>query len=66
MLSDLGIGRMRLITNNPAKFRGLAGYGIEVVERISLPTRATPDNIAYLRTKRERMGHLLPSLESTG
>jgi 3,4-dihydroxy 2-butanone 4-phosphate synthase/GTP cyclohydrolase II len=64
ILMDLGIERVRLMTNNPAKFRGLAGYGLEIVERVSLPPRATADNIAYLRAKRDRLGHLLPPLEA--
>jgi 3,4-dihydroxy 2-butanone 4-phosphate synthase / GTP cyclohydrolase II len=47
------------MTNNPAKYEGLEGYGLEIVERVPLAPRATPDNIAYLRAKRRRMGHLL-------
>lgn len=62
MLRDLGVPRVRLLTNNPAKIRSLAEYGIEVVERVPLPPQPTPDNIAYLRTKRDRMGHLLSGL----
>lgn len=58
ILADLGVRRMRLITNNPAKFGGLEGYGITVVGRVGLPTVETPHNVRYLRTKRERMGHL--------
>ena len=63
ILVDLGITTMRLMTNNPAKFGGLAGYGLEMVERIPLVTEPNPENIAYLRTKRERMGHLLEGLD---
>jgi 3,4-dihydroxy 2-butanone 4-phosphate synthase/GTP cyclohydrolase II len=63
MLNDLGIRRMRLITNNPAKYSGLEGYGIEIVERIGVALRPTPENVRYLHTKRDRMGHLMP-LES--
>ena len=59
MLVDLGISTMRLMTNNPAKYGGLDGFGLEIVERIPLETIPTPENIDYLRTKRERMGHLL-------
>ncbi len=59
MLVDLGITTMRLMTNNPAKYGGLDGFGLEIVERIPLQTVPTPENINYLRTKRERMGHLL-------
>src|SRR5262249_19567927 len=64
ILLELGVRRMRLLTNNPAKYHGLAGYGLEIVERVPLPPRATKENIAYLRTKRERLGHLLPEIES--
>ncbi|MEI6665718.1 MAG: bifunctional 3,4-dihydroxy-2-butanone-4-phosphate synthase/GTP cyclohydrolase II [Chloroflexota bacterium] len=61
ILVDLGITRMRLMTNNPAKRSGLEGYGLEVVERIGLEVTPNPHNIRYLRTKREKMGHLLAS-----
>ena len=60
MLLDLGVWRARLITNNPAKIEGLELYGIEVVERIPLRTSPNPSNVGYLRTKREKMGHILP------
>ena len=60
ILMDLGIRRMRLMTNNPAKYEGLQGYGLEIEQRISLASRVTPENVAYLETKRRRMGHLLP------
>ncbi len=59
MLVDLGVTTMRLLTNNPAKYGGLEGYGLEITERVGLQTVPTPENIDYLRTKRERMGHLL-------
>jgi 3,4-dihydroxy 2-butanone 4-phosphate synthase/GTP cyclohydrolase II len=59
ILVDLGIRTMRLLTNNPGKRAGLEGYGLEIVERVSLKTTPTADNIAYLRTKQERLGHLL-------
>jgi 3,4-dihydroxy 2-butanone 4-phosphate synthase/GTP cyclohydrolase II len=59
ILVDLGIRTMRLLTNNPAKRAGLEGYGLEIVERVPLKTFPTADNIAYLRTKQERLGHLL-------
>ena len=59
ILSDLGIRRLRLITNNPAKYGGLGGHGLEIVGRVGLPTVPTPQNVRYLRTKRERMGHVL-------
>jgi 3,4-dihydroxy 2-butanone 4-phosphate synthase/GTP cyclohydrolase II len=63
MLVDLGITTMRLITNNPAKYGGLEGFGLAISERVPLLTRPNPENIAYLRTKRERMGHLLEGLD---
>jgi len=63
ILVDLGITTMRLLTNNPAKRGGLAGYGLEIVERVPLETTPNPENINYLRTKRERMGHLLEGLD---
>ncbi len=59
MLVDLGVSTMRLMTNNPAKYGGLDGYGLEVVERVPLRTTPTAQNIAYLRTKQHRLGHLL-------
>jgi 3,4-dihydroxy 2-butanone 4-phosphate synthase/GTP cyclohydrolase II len=54
---------MRLLTNNPAKRVGLDGYGLQVVERVPLPVRANAENIRYLKTKRDRMGHDLSGLE---
>ena len=59
ILNDLGITTMRLMTNNPAKYGGLEGFGLEISERVSLESIPNPENIDYLRTKRERMGHLL-------
>ena len=59
ILADLGATRIRLITNNPAKYRGLDGHGLTVVGRVGLPVVETAHNIRYLRTKRERMGHEL-------
>ncbi|HEX2048681.1 MAG TPA: bifunctional 3,4-dihydroxy-2-butanone-4-phosphate synthase/GTP cyclohydrolase II [Acidimicrobiales bacterium] len=63
ILVDLGITTMRLLTNNPAKFEGLDGYGLEIVERVPLESVPNPENIRYLRTKAQRMGHLLEGLE---
>jgi 3,4-dihydroxy 2-butanone 4-phosphate synthase/GTP cyclohydrolase II len=63
ILVDLGITTMRLLTNNPAKYGGLEGYGLEIVERVPLPSVPNPENIDYLRTKQQRMGHLLEGLE---
>jgi 3,4-dihydroxy 2-butanone 4-phosphate synthase / GTP cyclohydrolase II len=62
ILVDLGIRSMRLLTNNPTKRAGLEGYGLEIVGRVGLPVHATPENLRYLRTKRDRMGHDLPGL----
>jgi GTP cyclohydrolase II len=60
MLLDLGVRRARLMTNNPAKIEGLERYGVEVVERVPLGISPNPSNLGYLRTKREKMGHLFP------
>ncbi|MSP21784.1 MAG: bifunctional 3,4-dihydroxy-2-butanone-4-phosphate synthase/GTP cyclohydrolase II [Dehalococcoidia bacterium] len=70
ILVDLGITKMRLMTNNPLKVReiqthgelrgaGLEGYGLEIVERVSLEVEPNPHNVRYLQTKREKMGHVL-------
>ena len=59
ILVDLGISDMRLMSNNPKKFTGLAGYGLHIVERVPSHTAPNPENINYLRTKLSRMGHLL-------
>jgi 3,4-dihydroxy 2-butanone 4-phosphate synthase / GTP cyclohydrolase II len=63
ILVDLGITTMRLMTNNPSKRGGLEGFGLEIAERVPLLTEPNPENVAYLRTKRERMGHLLEGLD---
>jgi 3,4-dihydroxy 2-butanone 4-phosphate synthase/GTP cyclohydrolase II len=60
ILGDLGATRIRLITHNPAKYGGLEGYGLTIVDRVALPVVETPHNVRYLRTKRDRMGHQLP------
>jgi 3,4-dihydroxy 2-butanone 4-phosphate synthase / GTP cyclohydrolase II len=59
ILGGLGIRRLRLITNNPAKYGGLDGHNLEIVGRVALPTAENPHNRRYLRTKRERLGHHL-------
>ncbi|WP_448625019.1 bifunctional 3,4-dihydroxy-2-butanone-4-phosphate synthase/GTP cyclohydrolase II [Geodermatophilus sp. URMC 64] len=59
ILVDLGVHTMRLLTNNPAKHAGLEGYGLKIVGRVPLPSHVTEHNVTYLRTKRDRMGHLL-------
>ncbi|WIM94678.1 bifunctional 3,4-dihydroxy-2-butanone-4-phosphate synthase/GTP cyclohydrolase II [Actinoplanes oblitus] len=62
ILYDLGVRSMRLLTNNPAKRAGLEGYGLRVTGREELPVRLHPENVRYLRTKRDRMGHLFEAL----
>jgi 3,4-dihydroxy 2-butanone 4-phosphate synthase/GTP cyclohydrolase II len=59
ILVDLGLHKIRLMTNNPRKIIGLEGYGIEVVERIPIETKPHQENIEYLKTKAKKMGHLL-------
>lgn len=59
ILNDLGVTTMRLMTNNPSKYGGLEGFGLSIVERVPIESTPTPDNERYLRTKRDRMGHLL-------
>jgi 3,4-dihydroxy 2-butanone 4-phosphate synthase/GTP cyclohydrolase II len=65
ILTDLGVSRMRLITNNPVKYGGLQGFGLEVVDRVALPARVNRENLHYLRTKRERLGHLIEGLDTS-
>jgi 3,4-dihydroxy 2-butanone 4-phosphate synthase / GTP cyclohydrolase II len=65
ILSDLGIRSMRLLTNNPSKRAGLEGYDLSIVGRVPLPVRVTADNLRYLTTKRDRMGHDLPNLPNS-
>jgi 3,4-dihydroxy 2-butanone 4-phosphate synthase/GTP cyclohydrolase II len=57
MLRDIGVHKMRLMTNNPTKRAGLIGYGLEIVENVPIKTPANKHNENYLKTKRERMGH---------
>jgi 3,4-dihydroxy 2-butanone 4-phosphate synthase/GTP cyclohydrolase II len=64
ILVDLGVSKMRLMTNNPSKRGGLEGYGLEIIERLPIISVPTAENVRYLRTKRERMGHLLGAMES--
>ncbi|CAG5090099.1 MAG: bifunctional 3,4-dihydroxy-2-butanone-4-phosphate synthase/GTP cyclohydrolase II [Thermobacillus sp.] len=65
ILKDLGVRKMRLLTNNPRKIKGLEGYGLEVVERVPLQMEANEDNVRYLRTKQTKLGHML-DLNSLG
>ncbi len=66
MLTDLGVYSLRLLTNNPAKVDGLAGYGITVTGRVSLPSLPTAHNLRYLTAKRDRLGHQIDNLPVTG
>jgi 3,4-dihydroxy 2-butanone 4-phosphate synthase / GTP cyclohydrolase II len=59
ILADLGLRRIRLITNNPRKVVGLEGYGLEIVERVPLVTESTEHSRRYLQTKKDKLGHLL-------
>jgi 3,4-dihydroxy 2-butanone 4-phosphate synthase/GTP cyclohydrolase II len=63
ILRYLGVRKMRLLTNNPKKIAGLGGYGLELVDQVPLFTAPNPINTKYLRTKRDKMGHVLPPLE---
>jgi 3,4-dihydroxy 2-butanone 4-phosphate synthase / GTP cyclohydrolase II len=63
MLVDLGVTTMRILTNNPSKRGGLEGFGLTITERVPIESVPNPENIKYLRTKRERMGHLLEGLD---
>ncbi|HJE84534.1 MAG TPA: GTP cyclohydrolase II, partial [Corynebacterium amycolatum] len=63
ILQDLGVTTMALLTNNPTKRAGLGGYGLEMSRRVPVPVEVNEDNLKYLLTKRERMGHELPWLD---
>jgi 3,4-dihydroxy 2-butanone 4-phosphate synthase/GTP cyclohydrolase II len=63
ILYDIGVRSMRLLTNNPSKRAGLEGYGLSIVERVPLETTPTKENLAYLQTKREKLGHILGNLD---
>jgi 3,4-dihydroxy 2-butanone 4-phosphate synthase/GTP cyclohydrolase II len=62
MLTELGVKQLRLMTNNPKKIVGLEGYGLEIVERVPIEVTPVCTNFEYLKTKREKMGHLLENL----
>ncbi len=67
ILEDLGVGKMRVLTNNPRKLAGLDGYGhLEIVERVPIIAATTKENSRYLQTKRDRMGHLLDEAPADG
>jgi 3,4-dihydroxy 2-butanone 4-phosphate synthase/GTP cyclohydrolase II len=62
ILRSLGLNKLRIITNNPAKFIALSGYGLEIVERIPIEVGFHKENIEYMKTKKEKMGHLLEKI----
>jgi len=59
ILADLGLKTIRLLTNNPRKIVGLEGYGLEIVQQVPIKVKPNPYNARYLKTKREKLGHLL-------
>ena len=59
ILRDLGVRTMRLLTNNPDKVYQLSGFGLEITERVPIQVAATAEDLFYLRTKQNRMGHLI-------
>ena len=63
ILADLGVRRMRLMTNNPKKIIGLEGYGLTVEERVPIEIPPNPTNIGYMRTKCQKLGHTLTMID---
>jgi 3,4-dihydroxy 2-butanone 4-phosphate synthase/GTP cyclohydrolase II len=59
ILRDLGVQKIRLISNNPKKRAGLLGYGLEIVESLAIEVESNPHNEKYLKTKRDKMGHTI-------
>jgi 3,4-dihydroxy 2-butanone 4-phosphate synthase/GTP cyclohydrolase II len=59
ILRDIGIKKIKLLTNNPKKIVGLEGYGLEITERVPVEIDPGPENLKYLSTKKEKMGHIL-------
>ena len=66
ILVDLGIKKLRLLTNNPQKISGIEGFGLELIERIPIQTSSNSKNIRYMKTKREKMGHILTFEDDPG
>ncbi len=66
VLAELGVRKIRLLSNNPKKIAGIAGYGIEVVERVPIESAPTTENVGWLRERREREGHLLTAVRKPG
>lgn len=62
ILKDLGVTKMRLLTNNPKKFKALEGYGLEIVERVSISVTPGKENARYLETKKKKLGHLIDEI----
>ena len=62
ILKKIGLGKLRLLTNNPRKIVGLEGYGLQVVERVSIEINPQKDNIKYLRTKKKKLGHMIKNI----
>ncbi len=65
ILVNLGVKKMRLMTNNPRKIVGLAAYGLEVVERVPIEVPANESNVRYLSTKKDKLGHMLGEIAET-
>ncbi|NOU63073.1 bifunctional 3,4-dihydroxy-2-butanone-4-phosphate synthase/GTP cyclohydrolase II [Paenibacillus sp. LMG 31461] len=63
ILKDLGISKLRLLTNNPRKIKGLEGYGLEVDERVPIQMESKKDNLSYLQTKQQKLGHMLTFID---
>ena len=63
ILRKLGLGKIRIMTNNPRKIVGLEGYGLQLVERVPIEVQAKKDNLKYLRTKQEKMGHIFENIK---
>ena len=63
ILRKLGLGKIRIMTNNPRKIVGLEGYGLQLVERVPIEVQAKKDNLKYLRTKQEEMGHIFQNIK---
>ncbi len=63
ILVDLGVRKMRMMTNNPKKIKGLEGYGLEIVDRVPIEMPVKDENRRYMQTKKDKMGHILASVQ---